>query len=164
MVFPNSKLPSAAQPWGRFVEKSITNLETLTSVERVNNAARDAQAALGIKRLDQSVTAVAAAAIAAQDAADDAAAAAAAAQSAIDGLTSLGSIDSEYTINAGNINAGTLTGITVQTGTTGVRAVMSGSDIKFYDTDGLGGSLLGGSIWSNFWLLRASGGHEDCVL
>ncbi len=136
MVFPKSNLSTAAQPWGRFVEKSITNLETTVATERVNNAARDAQASLSIKRLDQSVTAVAAATVAAQQAADDA-------QAAIDGLTSLGSIDSEYTINAGNINAGTLTGVTVQTGASGTRAVMSGSDIKFYNTTSYAGSIVG---------------------
>lgn len=136
MVFPTSKLPSAAQPWGRFVEKSITNVEALVSTERVNNAARDAQNSLNIKRLDQSVTAVAAATVAAQQAADDA-------QAAIDGLTSLGSIDSDYTINAGNINAGTLTGVTIQTAASGTRLVLNESEMEAYYNDGSSDIFVG---------------------
>lgn len=136
MVFPKSNLSTAAQPWGRFVEKSITNLETTVATERVNNAARDAQASLSIKRLDQSVTAVAAAAVAAQQAADEA-------QAAIDGLTSLGSIDSDYTINAGNINAGTLTGVTVQTAASGTRLVLNESEMEAYYNDGSSDIFVG---------------------
>lgn len=142
MVFPTSKLPSAAQPWGRFVEKSITNVETLVSTERVNNAARDAQNSLNIKRLDQSVTAVAAATIVAQQAADDA-------QAAIDGITSLGSIDSPYTINAGNINAGVLTGVTIQSATSGQRVVINTNNVGFYNSNGYVGRINGGTNFSN---------------
>lgn len=60
MVFPKSNLATASQPWGRFVEKSITTLESLVATEKVNNAARDAQMALSIKRTDASLSEVAA--------------------------------------------------------------------------------------------------------
>ncbi len=155
MVFPTSKLPSAAQPWGRFVEKSITNVETLVSTERVNNAARDAQNSLNIKRLDQSVTAVAAATIVAQQAADDA-------QAAIDGITSLGSIDSPYTINAGNINAGTLTGVTIQSAPSGKRVEITSDRFLIYDSAGsISGRLEGTTVSNEFRLATTSLPDED---
>lgn len=132
MVFPKSNLATASQPWGRYVETSIKTLQTTTATEKVNNAARDAQAALGIKRLDASLSAVAAATIAAQNAADLAQTSADAAQDAIDAITSLGSIDSDYTINAGNINAGTLTGITLVGNT--IKTAASGTRLELYGT------------------------------
>lgn len=134
MLFPSSNLATAAQPWGRAVEKGINNLETLTATERVNNAARDAQAALSIKRLDASLVTVAAAAESANE--------------AIAAITSLGSVDSAYTINAGNINAGTLTGIniigaTIKSADTGTRVEIAGTDVKFYYGTTMVGKLVG---------------------
>ncbi len=145
MTYPNSNLPSASQPWGREIQKNLTNLNTQFLSERTNNAARDAQLQASYKRLDTTVLGV-------SQAVADAAAAATTANNAIAGLTSLGSIDSDYTINAGNINAGTLTGVTVQTAEGDTRKVLlSGDDIEFYDYASLEGTpqlIYGGHITS----------------
>ncbi len=118
MTFPKASLPTASLPWTREVEKQLTAATTRIAANEVNNSARDSQ-------LNSSLTRVNQVALNAQEAATNA-------QAAIDGLTSLGSIDSEYTINAGNINAGTLTGVTIQTATTGTRTVLNGTNIDFY--------------------------------
>jgi hypothetical protein len=155
MLFPSSNLATAAQPWGRAVEKGINNLETLTATERVNNAARDAQAALSIKRLDASVSAVAAATVAAQNAADLAQTSADLAQQAIDALGSLDEETSTYKINAANLTVGslsgdrisggtitgtTITGVTINTAVSGTRVQLSSDRINFYDSNN---SLIG---------------------
>lgn len=141
MVFPKANLPTASQPWGRFVESSIKALEVNTATEKVNNAARDAQAALSIKRLDASVAAVAAATIAAQQAADLAQDSADLAQAAINGLGSLDEATSTYKINADNLTAGTITGLVVRTGSSGSRVVMDSTGLKAYNS---GGSVVFG--------------------
>ena len=143
MVFPTSNLSTAAQPWGRFVEKSITTLETTTATERVNNAARDAQAALNIKRLDASLSQVALATIQAQSAADKA-------QQAIDALGALDETTSTYKINAANVTVGTLTGITlvgntIKTAASGTRVELAGTRADFYYGSTNVGYISGGT-------------------
>lgn len=162
MVFPKSNLATASQPWGRFVEKSITNLETLVATERVNNAARDAQATLSIKRLDASLATVAELGLqTAQNVADI--------QTITDSVFSLNtdvnSLESNVyytgtteingyniragTINANAINAGTLTGFTIQTASSGTRVVMGGSTIDFYYGSTQVGTLSGTGVYGN---------------
>jgi hypothetical protein len=67
---------------------------------------------------------------------EDAADAADKANDAIAGLTSLGSVDSAYSINAGNISGGTITGITIRTASSGQRIVLSGTTLDFYSPNG----------------------------
>lgn len=145
MVFPKSNLSTASQPWGRFVEKSITGLETVVATDRVNNAARDAQAALNIKRLDASLAQVASLGLqTAQNVADI--------QTITDSVFSLNtdvnSLESNVyatgttqingfnikagTINANAINAGELTGFTIKTASSGTRLELSGSTLDIY--------------------------------
>jgi hypothetical protein len=158
MVFPKSNLSTSAQPWGRVVERSIGTLETLVATERVNNAARDKQAALNIERLDQSVVG-----LAAQQAATAANAAATAAivnniyktgtteidgQKVATGTITVDQISTSYvyagTINANQISAGTLTGFTVNTAASGSRVSMSGSEVVFYNSSNIS-AILGTS-------------------
>lgn len=162
MVFPKSNLATASQPWGRFVEKSITALETITATDRVNNAARDAQAALNIKRLDASLAQVASLGLqTAQNVADI--------QTITDSVftlnTDVSSLESNVyytgtteingyniragTINANAINAGTLTGFTIQTASSGTRVVMGGSTIQFYYGSTPVGTLSGTGVYGN---------------
>jgi hypothetical protein len=149
-LFPNSNLATASQPWGREVQKRLANLESQFSLQRTNSATIDAQLQASYRRLDQTVkdliqadlniqAALAQSNIAIVDAAaaaDDAAAAADDAQNAIDGLIGLGSTGSDYTLNASNIVGGTITGVTVQTGSSGQRIVLSGTTLDFYSPGG----------------------------
>lgn len=108
-VFPNSNLPTVSQPWGREVQKRVTNLESQFSLQRTNAATIDAQLQSSYRRID----------------------------STLNGIIGLGASGSGYTINADNINGGTITGTTLQTSATGQRVVISDLDeIKFYDESG----------------------------
>lgn len=123
VTFPNSYLSTASQPWGRIVEKQLVDLNLLVTSNEINNAARDKQLLASLNRVN-------AAAISAQNAADTA-------NAAIAGLTSLGSPSSSYSIAAGNITAGTLTGFTINTASYGQRIELGGTyptDLKFYDS------------------------------
>ena len=145
MVFPKSNLSTSAQPWGRVVERSIGTLETLVATERVNNAARDKQAALNIERLDQSVVGLAAQQLAtAQNVT--------AIQTITDNVFVAGTTEIDGfnikagTINASSINAGTLTGFTIQTAASGTRVVMGGTQVDFYQGSSFAGRIIG-STW-----------------
>lgn len=146
MALPKNNLSTLSQPWAREVEKLIVNTQSTLSKNEINNVARDAQLAASYRRLDTAVT--------------SAATAAAEANAAILGLTSLGSVDSEYTINAGNINAGTLTGVTLQTGTSGSRVVINEADISFYGNGATGtysGQILGATSGAALNLTSGNG-------
>jgi len=141
MAFPNSNLPSGSMPWGREVEKQLSTLIASTTANEINNTARDNQLAASYARIDNTVIGLVAADIAiqgaveeAQAAADDAAAAAYSANIALNGLIGLGATGSGYTLNADNIIGGTITGVTLQTGTSGQRVKISGSSINFYSS------------------------------
>jgi hypothetical protein len=152
MIFPPSNLSTSAQPWGRVVEKGIVNLNTLVSTERVNNAARDAQAVVNIKRLDDSVVGLAAqqAVLADQQIATQANVDAI--QVITDNVFVAGTTEIDGfnikagTINASSINAGTLTGFTIQTAASGTRVVMGGTQVDFYQGSAFAGRIIG-STW-----------------
>lgn len=145
MVFPNSNLPSTAQPWARDVQKRIEAVESNVKANEFNNTARDVQLDNNYKRIDKAVNdlVVADAAITiatqqAQQAADDAAAAASAASSAattannaINAITGLSTPGSSTTVNASNIIGGTL-----KTATSGRHTEITSTQINFYDTSG----------------------------
>jgi len=145
MVFPNSNLPSTAQPWARDVQKRIETVESEIKANNINNTARDVQLENNYKRIDRTVNGliVADAAITiavdqAQDAADAAAAAAATANSAattannaINAITSLGTPGSSTTVNASNIIGGTL-----KTATSGRHTEITSTQVNFYDGSG----------------------------
>lgn len=134
MVFPNSYLPTTSQPWGREVQKRIELAETAITRNEKNNDARDTQLAASMDRLSTTVLAASAAATKAQQ--------------AIDGVISVeeavyypgtteidgGNIRAN-TIAANKISAGTLTGFTVNTASSGQRVEMSNlsNSITFYN-------------------------------
>jgi hypothetical protein len=82
MVYPNSNLPSASQPWGKAIQRDLEKVQATVASNEVNNKARDTQLEKNYKRLDGTVNAIAATTLLAQGAADDANAAAAQASSA----------------------------------------------------------------------------------
>lgn len=126
MTFPTNNLPTQSKYWGREVEKKITNLESSLRSSEINNTTRDSQLSVTAgQALIASNQAIAAAA--------EASAAATQAGQAIDSILDLGSPGGP-TINASNITAGTLTGITVQTGSSGTRSKLSGSNIEFFSS------------------------------
>ncbi len=149
MVFPKMNLSAGSTPWGREVQKRIELTDSQLASLAINDRSDTKRLQDSYRRLDETVQGLLEADVAIQGAVDDAAAAAADAQAAIDGITSLGSIDSPYTINAGNINAGTLTGVTIQSGTSGTRVVMNAENLSFYNTNGYVGKLNGGTLFAN---------------
>lgn len=56
MVFPNSNLPSGAQPWVRDVQKRVEVLEKNVKANEINSTSRDIQMEANFKRLDANVT------------------------------------------------------------------------------------------------------------
>lgn len=123
MVFPKNNLPVQSQPWTRDVEKRVENLESTFRSAEVNNATRDSQALSQIRRLDAAVTDVAqaaadatAAAAAAQAAANTANTAANTANTTLNGLISLGTDGSSYSVHGGNITANTITANEINSG------------------------------------------------
>jgi hypothetical protein len=108
-VFPNSNLASSSQPWGREVQKRLEILESQLSLQKTNSATVDAQLQSSYRRIDNT----------------------------LNGIVGLGASGSGYTINADNINGGTITGTTLQTSADGQRVVVSNLDeIKFYGESG----------------------------
>lgn len=158
-IFPKNNLPTASLNWGREVEKSINNLESSFRTAEVNNVSRDAQLQASYKRLDTTVTQLAATNAAVDQAQSDSIAALQAAQTAtttattantnalnaLQDIIDLGSPGGPA-INANNITAGTLTGITVQTGSSGTRVKASGTNIEFYSSAYAGGGSRVGYI------------------
>ena len=126
MIFPPNNLPTASKNWAREVEKKVTNLENSFRSSEINNVTRDSQL---------SVTANTALSVATV-----ANTAASQANQALSGLISLGSDGSTYDVAAGNITAGTVSGLNVVGGTlstSGARHVeISGTQATFYDNSG----------------------------
>lgn len=171
MVYPNSNLPSASQPWGKAIQRDLEKVQALVASNEVNNKARDTQLEKNYKRLDGTVNAIAAATLTAQNAANDAASAASQAQGAADtanaAVTDLANVVSGATafngsgiisgtfsadkittgqLSANRIAAGTLTGFTVNTAASGPRVEMNGSYVKFVgSSESINGSVSAGS-------------------
>ncbi len=126
MTFPSNNLPTASRNWAREVEKKVTNLENSFRSAEINNVTRDSQLSVTAN------TALSVATVAQQAATD--------ANNAINGLISLGSDGSSYDVAAGNITAGTVSGLNVVGGTlstSGARHVeISGTQATFYDNSG----------------------------
>lgn len=181
MVFPKNNLPVQSQPWTRDVEKRVENLESTFRSAEVNNATRDSQALSQIRRLDTAVTDVAqaaadatAAAAAAQAAANTANTAANTANTSINGLISLGTDGSSYSVHGGNITANTITANEINSGyvyagtlsagqiTSGSLSAdfISGGTIDASNISGVtitGTTITGGSINSSGTFSTSSG-------
>lgn len=135
MVFPANNLPSTAQPWTREVQKRVENIEATAVTNEVNNVARDAQLSNSVKRINTIVTSVFSA-----------------------GTTEINGYNIKAgTIDADAINVGTLTGFTIQTGSTGSRVVMDSAGIRAYNSSNV--AVL--NFTTSNGLLSLSGFLED---
>jgi hypothetical protein len=122
IIFPKNNLPEPAQPWAREVQKQLANVIASDRSNEINNATRDNQ-------LNTSLISI-------SKVANDA-------SSAINGLLGLGSSGSSYTINADNINAGTITGINLVS-SMGLRSIsISDGMIYFSESGTLSGAISG---------------------
>lgn len=83
MVYPNSNLPVASQPWGKAIQRDLETMQKTIDSNEVNNRARDAQLMAAQQRLANQVTAVEQVALQATLAANAAAGAAADAQAGL---------------------------------------------------------------------------------
>jgi hypothetical protein len=123
IIFPTNNLPTSSQPWAREVQKQLSNVITSNNSELINNTARDNQTNSSIIALSGVVGSVS---LVANQAAQ-----------AIAGLTGLGITGSGYTLNANNIDGGTMTGVTLRTAASGRRVIISGTSSSFYDNSGV---------------------------
>lgn len=106
ITFPNSYLSTNSQPWGRVVEKQLTDIKLMVTSNEINNSARDNQLANSLARVNVALA--------------NAQTAITNAQTAIDGVQNI--IDNIYvtgteTINGAVVAAATLNGSTIVTGT-----------------------------------------------
>jgi hypothetical protein len=142
MVYPNSNLPSASQPWGKAVQKDLEKLQAAVATNEINNKARDTQLEKNYKRLDATIGEVAAVAVSAANAAAQAQSAAntansaasaassaasqaqAAANTANGAVTDLSNVVSGSTaLNGSGIIQGTLSASKITTGTLDASSV-----------------------------------------
>lgn len=94
MIFPQSNLPTSAQPWAREVTKQLTSIIANVATNEVNNNARDNQLKSSIDAISKVSTVVSS---------GPAAEALTKANQALGGLASLSSPDSAYTIDQDNV-------------------------------------------------------------
>lgn len=132
MTFPKNYLPPTSQPWGREVQKRIELAQAAISRNERNGDARDTQLAAAFDRLNSTV-------LKSQQALDEVFSV----EEAVyyPGTTEIngGNIRAN-TIAANKISAGTLTGFTIQTATSGSRVLIGGADlsnVKFYDSSNI---------------------------
>jgi hypothetical protein len=161
--FKRNYLPSQSRPWAKQVEDVIEATErTLKSLD-VNNRSKDEQFAASLSRLDAAViSAINASALA--DAAQDEAITAnsVAVQAGLDATEALQDIidlgnPGGPTINASNINAGTLTGVLFRTAAAGTRVETTSSSVNFYGPSSLGGSITGNYGGQNAVVINSAG-------
>lgn len=165
MVYPNSNLPSASQPWGKAIQKDLEKLQAAVATNEINNKARDTQLEKNYKRLDATVGEVAAVAVSAANAAAQAqsaantansaasaaGAAASAANAAINDITGVKS--NIYVPGTTNIN-----GNVIETGTIIADAIaadaITGKDIS-------GGTITGTTITGGSFRTSSSGSRIE---
>jgi len=162
MVFPNSNLPSGAQPWVRDVQKRVEVIEKNVKANEINSVSRTVQLESSFKRLDTAINGLIAADASiqvaltnAQQGIDDAADAAFyannaanAAQGAINSITNLSVPGAGTTVNATNIIGGTL-----KTASSGRHTEITSTEIQFFD----GTSTISG------WMSAAQDGSASTV-
>jgi hypothetical protein len=149
-IFPTNNLPTSSQPWAREVQKQLSNVITSNNSELINNTARDNQINSSVIALSGVVGSVS---LVANQAAQ-----------AIAGLTGLGSTGSGYTLNADNINGGTITGVTFRTAASGTRVELVSTRVNFHGPFGLlAGYIVGGGD-DREGTLYLSGGSNSNIL
>jgi hypothetical protein len=84
MVYPNSNLPTASQPWGKAIERDLERIQATVTSNEINNRTRDAQLMAAQQRLSAQVVGIAQVAADASSAAAQAQSAAAQAQQSIE--------------------------------------------------------------------------------
>jgi hypothetical protein len=127
-VFPKSNLPVSSQPWGREIQKTVESLQEALARQNVNSGTSDAQLQASYRRIDET----------------------------LNGLLGLGNADSPFSINADNINGGTITGVLFRSGTTGQRVEIESDNITFFGT----AATAGASIFGADYIVFGPGGGE----
>jgi len=123
-VFPNSNLASSSQPWGREVQKRLEILESQLSLQKTNSATVDAQLQSSYRRIDNT----------------------------LNGIVGLGASGSGYTINADNINGGTITGVNFNTSGGTESLTLSSGKINFFEGSSPLGSITADTDGSNDYI------------
>jgi len=140
MIYPNSNLPTVSQAWGRAVQKGLESLEATVKSNDINNRARDAQLQANYVQTNKNIQDIKFAltssgiAVTGVNEIKDAI--------YVPGTTLInGNSIQTGTLSADKITTGTLTGLTVQTASSGSRVVLSGvaNQLQFY----YGGSPAG---------------------
>ena len=172
MGFRRNYLPSQSQPWTREVQSRVEAMERDVVLSDINNRTRDDQLQSSYNRLDSAFVTLAnqQTTLESQQTelttvsgeADTALQTAITANGlAVDALQEIIDLSSPGgpSINANNISGGTITGITVQTSTSGERVVLSGDEIDFYNDAGqLSGSIQGQYNSQDALTIRNPGG------
>jgi hypothetical protein len=115
-IIPNSNLPASSQPWGREIQKRLQSLESEVARQKINSNSADSQLQSSYRRIDET----------------------------LNGLLGLGDAGSPFSINADNINGGTITGILLRSGTGGQRVEIEEDGIAlFSDIDELAANIFG---------------------
>lgn len=127
-VFPKSNLPVSSQPWGREIQKTIESLQEAVSRQSVNTGTTDLQLQSSYRRIDET----------------------------LNGLLGLGNANSPFTINAENINGGTITGVKFRSGTEGQRVEIESDQLLLYGTN----AEAGAAIFGAEYLILGPGGGE----
>lgn len=127
-VFPKSNLPVSSQPWGREIQKTVESLQEALARQNVNSGTSDAQLQASYRRIDET----------------------------LNGLLGLGNADSPFSINADNINGGTITGVLFRSGTTGQRVEIESDNVTFFGTS----ATAGASIFGADYIVFGPGGGE----
>lgn len=127
-VFPKSNLPVSSQPWGREIQKTVESLQEALARQSVNSGTSDAQLQASYRRIDET----------------------------LNGLLGLGEAGSPFSINAENINGGTITGVLFRSGTEGQRVEISSDEIVLFGN----GADTGASIRGSEYLILGPGGGE----
>lgn len=143
-VFPRNYLPEPAQPWAREVQKQLANVIVSNRANEINNATRDNQLNSSLISLTSVVADVKTAAQEAND--------------AINGLIGLGSAGSEYTLNASNITAGTISGVTFITTGGSLSTTLSSGTINFSKAGSSAATISAGTDGSNNYVQITSAG------
>jgi hypothetical protein len=142
IIFPKNNLPEPAQPWAREVQKQLASVIASDRSNEVNNAARDNQLNSSLISLTAAVNS---------------------ANTAINGLTSLGSSGSSYTLNADNINGGTISGANFVTTSGTEKIAISGGRIYFSENETVIGAISADTDTINDYIRVVSASEQAAL-
>lgn len=127
-VYPKNNLPASSQQWGRVVQNKIDGIEKELSIQKINSDSADSQLQSSYRRIDET----------------------------LNGLLGLGKEGSPITINADNINGGTITGVLFRSGVNGQRVEIESDNITLFGT----AATAGASIFGADYIIFGPGGGE----